>query len=142
MVAWTFFDGMKEFQLDGTFPIDYDTDEIKIALYDNNAPDVDLDVVVADLPGSEMGSGNGYTTGGEVLNNPTVVESAGTVTFDADDVSWSQNGAGFTTARYAIMIRTTGLRLVAFLNFGSDKGNTTGDLTIEMDVAGIITLAG
>ena len=90
MVAWVFFDGFKTFTLDGTFPVDFNTDEIKISLWDSaTAPNVDLDVITADLAsGVEMASGNGYTTGGEIITTPTVTESGGTITFNGDDVTW------------------------------------------------------
>ena len=69
--------------------------------------------------------------------------SAGTVTFDAADATWPQSAAGFSNARKAILYKDTGTAstspLIAYADFGADKGNVTGDLTLQMDAAGIIT---
>ena len=145
MVAWVFFDSFKTNTINGTQIIDFDTDLIKIALVSNsNPPDINVDDFWDDLNATQMASGNGYTTDGETPGTPTVSESGGTVTFQADDVTWDSNGAGFSTARFAILyfdtLTDTTSPLIAHLDFGVDKGNTTGDLTIQMDVLGLITL--
>lgn len=43
----------------------------------------------ADASGSEVATGNGYTTGGETLGSKTLNQSSGTTTFDAADVTWT-----------------------------------------------------
>ncbi len=144
MPLWQFFDTFKENTMNGSNVIDFDTDEIKVALYDNSggAPDIDLDAVTGDLPGAEV-TETGYTAGGEILANMTVAEAAGVVTVDNTvDITWSFNAGGFADARYAIMIATTGLRLIAFMDMAVDKGNTTGDLTLAFDALGLFTLSG
>ena len=144
MAAWTFFDSFKTNTINGTGIIDFDTDLIKIALITvSNVPDINVDDFWDDLQATEV-SGTNYTAGGEALTTRTVTESGGTVTFNADDVNWVSNAGGFADARHAILyfdstVNTTS-NLIATLDFGVDKGNTTGDLTIEMDSLGIITL--
>ena len=145
MVAWVYFDSFKTNTINGTGIIDFDTNLIKIALVSNsNPPDINVDDFWDDLSATEMASGNGYTTGGETLGTKTIGEVGGVVTFDAADVMWASNGAGFSTARFAILYYDSTVastsNLIAHLDFGSDKGNTTGDLTIQMDALGILTL--
>lgn len=90
-------------------------------------------------------SGTNYTAGGAAPGTPTVSKSGGTTTFDAADVTWSQSGAGFSTARYAILYYRTGTAstspLMGYIDFGGNKGNTTGDLTIQWGASGIFTIA-
>ncbi|MGB8275371.1 MAG: hypothetical protein WCF16_08915, partial [Alphaproteobacteria bacterium] len=64
-------------------------------------------------------------------------------TFDANDVTWLQSATGFSNARKAVLYKDTGVattsRLIAYADFAADKGNVAGDLTLQMDAAGIIT---
>ena len=144
MAAWVFFDSFKTNTINGTNIIDFDTDLIKIALITvGNVPDINVDDFWDDLVATEV-TGTNYTARGEALTTPVVSEAAGTVTFNADDVTWNSNAGGFANARHAILyfdstVNTTS-PLIATLDFAVDKGNTTGDLTIQMDVLGLITL--
>lgn len=99
------------------------------------------DVGYADLSG-EVANGNGYTTGGVVLGSVTWNRSAGTVTFDAADPSWSS--ATFT-ARYLVIYDDTPTSpadpLVLLKDFGSDKSVTNGTFTVQFDAGGIFTLS-
>ena len=148
MPIWIFFAHFKRNTMDGTDSVDFDTDIMKIALVTNgNVPDVTItgDDFFDDLEATEV-SGTGYSAGGIALTTRTIVESGGTVTFDADDVTWSQDGSGFTDARHAILYHDTGTpttsSLVATMNMAVDKGNTTGDLTLEFASTGLFTLSG
>ncbi len=91
-------------------------------------------------------SGTNYTAGGNAIANKTVTVAGNVVKWDADDpATWSQSGSGFSNARKAIMYKDTGTPgtspLIAYYDFGSDKGNVSGDLTLQLDAAGIATLA-
>jgi hypothetical protein len=67
--------------------------------------------------------GTGYTAGGNVLTNVTVLTSGTTAYLDFDNVVW--NPAGFT-ARGALIYNTSiGNLAVAVLDFGADKTTTT-----------------
>ena len=89
-------------------------------------------------------SGTNYTAGGATLGSPTLTESSGTVKFDASDVTWAQNAAGFADARYAVIYKSTGVAstspLIGYIDFASDKGNVSGDLTLVWGVSGIFTV--
>ena len=147
MATWTLFNSFKRTQLDGTIgtaPIDFDGDLIKVALVDSTlTPVAATHDLWDDLVANEV-TGTNYTTRGFALS-VTVSEAAGTVTVDSDDPQWLEDGAGFADARYAILYKDTTVNgtspLICFLDFSTDKGNTTGNLTIQMDVLGIFTLA-
>lgn len=92
-------------------------------------------------------TGTGYTAGGNACATPTWTgpDGSGVLTFDAaDPATWSQNGAGFTNARRAILYYDTGVsttsRLVGYSNdFGADVGNVAGDVTVTFNASGIYT---
>ena len=92
-------------------------------------------------------TGTGYTAGGNACATPTWTgpDGSGVLTFDAaDPATWSQNGAGFTNARKAILYYDTGTsstsRLVGYSNdFGADVGNVAGDVTVTFNASGIYT---
>ena len=122
-------------------PVDFESDTVNIMLITSTrAPVQATDADMATIDDNEV-SGDGYTAGGETIANAAATLDAGTITVDCDDVTWSQGASGFTDARYAVMYKDTGNPAtdipIAFNDFGSDKGNDTGDLTLEMDSNGI-----
>lgn len=142
MPTWVPFDNYKLRQVNGS-PVDHDTDVIKLMLITAaRAPVKATDVFKSDLGANEV-AGTNYTPRGTDPGARTVTLATGVVTFDGGNVTWLQNAAGFTNARYGILYKDTGVdatsALIAYLDFVTDKGNVAGDLTIEMDVAGIIT---
>lgn len=86
-------------------------------------------------------SGTNYTAGGATLANKALTRSTGTVTWDADDVVWLQNAAGFSTGRKFVIYLSTGTastsRLFSVVTADADVGNVTGDLTIQWNASGI-----
>ncbi len=122
--------------------VDFDTDNIKVMLttvsYVPNSATQATKVSVT----NEV-TGTGYTAGGTVLGSPTVIDTAGTIAFDAADTTWTQNAAGFSNARYAIIYKDTGTpatsTLICWIDFVTDKGNTTGDLILQWNTSGIVT---
>jgi hypothetical protein len=122
--------------------VDFDTDTIKAALVTSvYTPSASTHVTFDDIT-NEV-SGSNYTAGGATLTTPTLTESSGTVTFDADDVVWAQHASGFTDARYVIIYKDTGTpstsALIGYIDLTSDKGNVSGSLTIEWNASGILT---
>lgn len=99
-----------------------------------------------DVSANEV-SGTGYTAGGNACASPTWTgpDGSGVLTFDASDpATWSQNGAGFSNGRRAILYYDTGTpttsRLVGFSNdFGADVGNVAGDYSVQFNASGIYT---
>lgn len=148
MATLVFYNSFKESQLDGSVvntPIDFDTDTINVALVTSSyTPDATTHDLWDDASANEV-SGTNYTAFGETIANMTVTETGGTVTVDGDDVSWLQDGSGFSDARYGILFKTTGVTttspLIGYIDFTTDKGNVSGDLTIQWNASGIFTLA-
>ena len=89
-------------------------------------------------------TGTNYTAGGDSLASKTLNLSGGTVTFDAADITWSQHASGFTDSRRLIVYYDSGVDatspLIAYsADFGADKGNVAGNLTMGCNASGIIT---
>jgi hypothetical protein len=131
-------------QWDGTANsvFDLDTDTIKVSAHTNTyAPNQDTHDFFDDLTNEVAGTN--YVAGGATLASPTVTRSSGTVTFDANDVVWTQSAAGFSTARKFVVYRSTGAaatsRLFSVVTADADVGNVTGDLTIQWSASGIAT---
>jgi hypothetical protein len=138
------FNKCKEYMSDGTIDMDRTTsDSFKIALYtDASLPAATItNKATLDASYTEVASGSGYTTGGESLTSITWSESAGTVTWDADNVQWTS--ATFT-ARYAIIYAdyvTTPVAdpLMILLDFGSNQSVINGTFTVPFNASGILT---
>ena len=149
-MAWVFYDSFKKqlFTLDNS--VDFDdntTTTVKVALVTSTyVPDTALHQFFSDVSANEV-SGTNYTAGGNEAATKTVTVASGTVTVDAaDPATWAQSATGFSNARYAILYKDTGTTttspLIAYHDFGSDVGNTTGDLTVSFDATnGVFTLS-
>lgn len=75
------------------------TDTVKVVIH-TDAPTVATDGVIGDL--TQIGGSNGYTTGGEDIQNDST-RSGATLTATASDVTWTAatgNLGGSTTGRY------------------------------------------
>lgn len=90
-------------------------------------------------------SGTGYTAGGNTLTTTTWsdVGNAGTLVFDAADVTWTTST--ITNARCAVIYadaQTTPVAKPVFclVNFGADYSTTAGTFTIQWNASGIFTL--
>ena len=116
--------------------VDLEADTIKVALYDTNhsftASDTDY------TTDNELGSGSGYTTGGNTLGSKAVTEAA-TTKWDAADTAWTS--ATFSAFHAVIWDSTAGNDLIASIDFGGEKAVVAGTFTIQFDSSGIITLA-
>lgn len=119
---------------------DLDTDTMKAAIATNTySVNQDTHDFFDDMT-NEV-SGTGYAAGGSTLASVTVTRSTGTVTFDAADVTISQNAAGFSNGRKVVIYRSTGSaatsRLFSVFTADADFGNVAGDLTIQWNASGI-----
>ena len=145
MATWTIHNKFKEKMIDGSnLNLDTAGDTLKLFLATSAHAPIAADEFLADATLTEV-SGTNYTAGGETLANQTVTESAGTVTFDADDIVIAESAGGFSNARYAVLIKDTGVAatspIIASSDLGSDKGNTGGDLTFSWNASGILTIS-
>lgn len=146
MAAFQKFHKFVKAQFNGDHPVDFDTDTIKVALVSSAyTPVPQTHEFFSDIT-AEVTGGN-YTSGGSVLANKTLeVDAGGTVRFTADNTTWSASGTGFTTARYAILYKSTGTSatspVIAYLDLGQNYGNAAGDFSLRYDsVNGILAIA-
>ena len=96
------------------------TGTLKMALYTANA---DLGAGTLVYTTTDEVVGTGYTAGGKVLTNVTVLTSDTTAYLDFDNVVWDPSNF---TARGALIYNTSlGNLAVAVLDFGADKTTTT-----------------
>jgi hypothetical protein len=104
---------------------DFTTDTMKLALYLSTA-NLDADTTVYTTNGETTGTG--YTAGGIVLTNATVLTYGTTVYIDFDDAAW----AGVLTARGGLIYNySKANKSVAVINFGADK-TSVNTFTVQM----------
>ena len=138
--AWVFHDRFLEFQGDNT--IDMDNDTFVMALYTSTSNIATTSVGDATTATNEV-TGNGYA---RAALTTTWNRTAGTVTFDSTDGSFTAAG-GSITARYAAIIDTTTTpdEVVCHSlldNTPADVTVTDGNtLTVQINVSGIGTLS-
>ena len=144
-MAWVVFDNHMENQYDGgALNLDAAGDDIRCMLIDDTrAPVKATDETMVDIDDNEV-SGTNYTAGGHDFASQIITLSAGSLMFDAEDPTWSQSGAGFSDARYAVIYYYTGTpaneRCICYADLGGNVGNVSGDLTLELNAAGIWVL--
>ncbi len=148
---WKMYNLAKKYIGDGTIDLDLTTNW-KLALFQSTSNCNTLSVgtnIYADLT-NEVGNANGYLTGGADVTGVTWNETAGTVTFDCDNVVWTAAG-GSIVARFAVLYKNATvntivkpLLLVCLLDTTpADVTVTDGNtLTITMNASGLFTLSG
>lgn len=146
---WKLYDTAKQYIGDGT--IDLDSNTFRCALFQSTSNANTLTNTNLAALTNQVANANGYTTGGNTLTSVTWVNSAGTITFDAADTTWTASG-GSITARFAVIYRsgtvnaiTDALLAVCLLETTppSDVTATSGNtLTIQFNASGIFTLSG
>jgi len=91
----------------------------------------------SDLGTDELGSGSGYTTGGNTLTSVTPVADGTTAVCDFADTTWS--AATFTTSGALIYNDTDAGAACAVLSFGGDQQVSSGDFQIQFPAAAAAT---
>jgi len=107
-------------------------DTFKLALYDNNASFTAA--TTAYTASNEVGDSGSYSAGGGALTNVTPTTSGTTAFTDFDDITFT---SATITARGALIYNDTaaGDPSVVVLDFGTDKGSTSGDFQIVFPTA-------
>jgi len=124
--------------LNNSLALDLDNDTLKIMLVTSGyTPDFGTHDFKADVTNEVVGTG--YTAGGETLTSVALTQSAGTITFDAADVTWTSSTI---TARGAVIYDDTLASdpLICYIDFGSDQSSSSGDFQIAFNASGIFTL--
>jgi hypothetical protein len=85
----------------------------------------------------ELGTGSGYTAGGNTLTNVTPTTSGTTGFTDFADTTWT--AATFTTSGALIYNSSSSNRAAAVLSFGGDQQVSSGDFQIQFPVAAAAT---
>ena len=117
---------------------DTTADRFKVMLVTSSyTPDFGTHDFKADVTNEVVGTG--YSAGGESLTSVTLTQSGGTITFDADDVTWASSTI---TARGAVIYddSLTDDPLIAYIDFGADKSSSAGDFVLSFNASGIFTL--
>ena len=91
----------------------------------------------SDLSTDELGSGSGYTTGGNTLSSVTPVADSTTAVCDFADTTWS--AATFTSSGALIYNDTDAGAACAVLSFGGDQQVSSGDFQIQFPAAAAST---
>ncbi len=117
---------------------DTTADRFKVMLVTSSyTPDFGTHDFKADVTNEVVGTG--YSADGESLSSVTLTQSGGTITFDADDVTWTSSTI---TARGAVVYddSLTNNPLIAYIDFGADKSSSSGDFVLSFNASGIFTL--
>ena len=91
----------------------------------------------SNLGSDELGSGSGYTTGGNTLVSITPVADGTTAICDFDNTTWS--AATFTTSGALIYNDTSSDAAVAVFSFGGDQQVSSGDFQLQFPTAAAAT---
>jgi|SRR5262252_4594317 len=114
-------------------------DAVKVMLT-NTAP-VATNAVKADI--TELGAGNGYTTGGAAATLISSSQSGGVYTLKLNNVSWTASGGSFGPFRYAVLYNSTPAagNLIGWYDYGSNLTVTSGNaFQVVFNAAGVFTL--
>ena len=140
--AFTLYNSAKKDVVDGT--IDVDTDTIKAILVTTAYTPAATHSTYADVSADECADGD-YAA--QTLANAAVTEAAGTVTVDADDVSYGS--AVSIAARYIVLVKQAGGGLVAgdkLLGYmdlddtGNNVRSTSSAFVVRWHANGLFTL--
>lgn len=112
-----------------------------IALTSSYTPNQDTHDFLDDIIANEC-TGDGYTSGGVVVNNPSLTYTGGSnlVTLDCDDISFP---GVYITARYIALYdnRVAGNSnkpLICYIDLGEDLETLGGDLKLIIDDNGLL----
>jgi hypothetical protein len=144
--SWTVFDKFKEYMGDGTIDMDNAAaSAFKVYLATSSYTPDTTDQDIADLGAVEASN---YTRPG--LSTIAWSDTAGTTTWDCDDITITASG-GTCTAKYAIIYYDSGAaadadrELVAYLDLDTGGGSiataTGNTLTIQIAATGVLQVS-
>lgn len=100
----------------------------------------------ADISANELSTANGYTAGGFTCTSVTWTNSAGTMTFDMDDPTWTASG-GAIAARYAAIYSdtSTGDKLLCYSLLDQTPADVSAAngtaFVVQINASGVYQLA-
>ena len=132
MASQTYFQQFYQDLADGVHDLFGTTHTIKVVLT-NTAPNASTNATLSDI--TQISSGNGYTTGGEDLQNDGTRTGA-TVTITGVDITWTATGS-MGPFRYAVAYNDTPTSpadpLISYVDYGSEITLASGE-TFKYDV--------
>jgi len=119
--------------------INIEAEDMKVGLVtDSTTPDFNADDFYADID-AEIGSGGGYTTGGNTLTGTEITVAAGTLTFDATDAAWAASTITNAMGTFIYADAVTD-ELIVMNDFLTAVSTTGGTLTVAWHSSGILTV--
>jgi hypothetical protein len=122
----------------------FDSDTLKLGIIDNTTPPTAADATPrwGDYSANEVSTAGGYTANGETLTTVSWSEADGVATLDADNVSLSQDGSGFTDGYWGILYDDTASNdeAFAFVELGGPVSEQAGPIAINWNASGILTV--
>ena len=119
------------------------TDTLKVMLT-NTAP-VPTNSKYADISGTELANGSGYTTGGATLPGTALSNNAGTESLAASPVTFTSATGNMGPFRYAVVYDSsaTGQPLVGWFDYGQSitLNGAAGETFVVQPGAALLTLA-
>jgi hypothetical protein len=120
---------------------DLGSDTLKVVLT-NTAP-VSTNTVLANI--SQIGNGNGYTTGGAQATQTSSAQTSGTYKLVLSDVTWTASGGSIGPFRYAVLYNDTATsdELIGYYDYGTSLTVPDGStFTVDFSATnGVLTLA-
>jgi hypothetical protein len=144
--ALKLYDSVAEYIGDGT--IDMDDSTFKLMLTTSAYTPSLAHTTKANVT-NEIANGNGYTTGGITLVNPTWTRTGNVAKFDADNPVWTTSGGSIGPAYYAVLYKSGTANsitdpLIGYTLLDNTPANVTvtdpGTLTINISANGLFTL--
>jgi hypothetical protein len=131
MATVVFCDQFIKNQMDGTHPIDFNTDKIKVALITTN---FSVTTVGFFSSVTELAAGDGYTTGGEALTASASLDTTNhRYDVDFNDTTWTFASA--KTFRYAGFYHSGATAATSPLIAKSDLGSQVVTGTFNLNLA-------
>jgi len=116
--------------------IDFDTDTIKVALFQNTYNPLTTSESWADISGFEITPVDGYVAGGQDLGIVSVTDKKITVS----NAVWTTTET--ITASYAVVYKdetSDGEKyLICCIDFADNRSITAGDFTIQFNTTGLL----
>lgn len=124
-----------ELDADGTAAVDFNSDTVKLMLVKSaHTPNYTTDVYASSLTTNQVTVGTAYTAGGPTLGACSITVSTSFAIFKCATISIDTDAAGFSTARWGAIYKSTGdlatSPVIAWVDLGSDRANTAGPLLI------------
>jgi len=148
-MAWVVFGHFIESQFSASphSAVNFNSGDVRLLLLTSAAaPVAATNEDVADLLAGSAAEVTGSNYARKDLSGVAFTLSSVTGKFDASDpATYSQHASGFSDARYAVLYlhnaSDASALVIAYYDLGANKGNVTGDLTLEFSAAGIFTVA-